>query len=217
MGKRKYKGETFTGRKYWEDEKGNRDYEGETFTGRKYRESASGERVYEGETFTGRKYREAPDGSREYAGETFTGRKYWEDAEGNRTYEGETFTGRKYEEKDDSGGCFLTTACVEYAGLPDDCKELKVMRHFRDTYVAALPEGPELIAEYYRTAPPLVEQLRTQKDGRRDLHELFETIQLIVDHIESGLKEQAMKLYQAKFSELRENHLRIRRQHDCRS
>ena len=27
-----------------------------------------------------------------------------------------------------SGGCFLTTACCDYKGLPDDCYELETMR-----------------------------------------------------------------------------------------
>jgi hypothetical protein len=98
MSERKYQGETWTGRKYWEDEDGNREYEGETWTGRKFRENEDGERTYEGETWTGRKYREDPEGNREYKDETWTGNVYWEDNDGNRTYEGETWTGRKYEE-----------------------------------------------------------------------------------------------------------------------
>ena len=32
----------------------------------------------------------------------------------------------------DSGGCFLTSACTEARGLPDDCHELTVLRSFRD-------------------------------------------------------------------------------------
>src|ERR1039458_9391814 len=28
------------------------------------------------------------------------------------------------QKNDDGGGCFLTTACVQFAGLPDNCHEL---------------------------------------------------------------------------------------------
>ena len=41
----------------------------------------------------------------------------------------------------DSGGCFLTSACTEARGLPDDCHELTVLRSFRDGYLRSQPEG----------------------------------------------------------------------------
>ena len=40
----------------------------------------------------------------------------------------------------DSGGCFLTSACTEARGLPDDCHELTVLRAFRDGYLRSQPE-----------------------------------------------------------------------------
>lgn len=203
MGKRKYQGETFTGRKYWEDEEGNREYEGETFTGRKYREDSKGNRTYEGETFTGRRYRERPDGSREYAGETFTGRKYWEDEHGNRTYEGETFTGRKYEEKEGGGGCFLTTACVEYAGLPDDCVELQTMRLFRDRYITSLPHGDELLEDYYRTAPIIVRRLKEQSDSAPRLEALLAKLRTAVTLINGGYEAEALELCKEELEALK--------------
>ena len=48
----------------------------------------------------------------------------------------------------DSGGCFLTSACTEARGLPDDCHELTVLRSFRDGYLRSQPEGEAEIAEY---------------------------------------------------------------------
>lgn len=53
----------------------------------------------------------------------------------------------------DSSGCFLTSACVEAKGLPDDCSELSVLRHFRDSYLAGIEEGKAEICEYYHVAP----------------------------------------------------------------
>lgn len=35
--------------------------------------------------------------------------------------------------KKKSGGCFVTTACVKMLGLPDDCREMTVLRNFRDS------------------------------------------------------------------------------------
>ena len=47
----------------------------------------------------------------------------------------DSYCSYKYEEctyyNGNSGGCFLTTACVTYRGLADDCYELNVLRNFR--------------------------------------------------------------------------------------
>lgn len=50
-------------------------------------------------------------------------------------------------------GCFLTTACCELLGLPDDCFELEALRRYRDRVLAVSPGGREDIALYYRVAP----------------------------------------------------------------
>lgn len=52
--------------------------------------------------------------------------------------------------------CFITTAVCREAGKPDNCAELTAFRAFRDGYLAACPDGPALIAEYYEIAPAIV-------------------------------------------------------------
>ena len=61
--------------------------------------------------------------------------------------------------KSNSGWCFITTAACECLGKADDCYELTLLRQFRDGWLAVQPDGEELIREYYRIAPPIVEQL----------------------------------------------------------
>src|SRR3954470_9525489 len=46
--------------------------------------------------------------------------------------------------------CFITTACCELLGLPDNCFELRLLRRYRDRVLARLPGGREKIALYYR-------------------------------------------------------------------
>lgn len=65
----------------------------------------------------------------------------------------------RYKERNGSGGCFLTSACTEARGLPDDCEELTVLRAFRDGYMKSLPQGQADICEYYHTAPAIVEKI----------------------------------------------------------
>lgn len=61
----------------------------------------------------------------------------------------------------DSSGCFLTSACTEARGLPDDCEELTILRAFRDGYMKSLPQGQAEICEYYHIAPAIVEKIRS--------------------------------------------------------
>lgn len=43
--------------------------------------------------------------------------------------------GRLTDKYGDTTGYILTTACVEYKGLSDDCEELTVLREFTDNYM----------------------------------------------------------------------------------
>jgi hypothetical protein len=61
-------------------------------------------------------------------------------------------------------GCFLTTAAVQFKGLPDDCHELQVMRQFRDSYLLTTAEGRQLVERYYAAAPEIAARL-TKSSG----------------------------------------------------
>ena len=65
-------------------------------------------------------------------------------------------------------GCFLTTACCEYKGLPDDCHELTIMRKFRDEYLKSKQYGKEMIDAYYERAPKIVERIN-QSDRKNEM------------------------------------------------
>lgn len=56
-------------------------------------------------------------------------------------------------------GCFLTTACCDVLGLPDDCFELRTLRHYRDETLAAMPGGNAAIVAYYSIAPSILDRL----------------------------------------------------------
>ena len=109
---------------------------------------------------------------------------------------------------EDSSGCFLTSACVEARGLPDDCHELTVLRQFRETYLRAQPSGAEEIAEYYFVAPQIVSAIKKRADAHAIFGAIYEKLVApCVAMIERGENEAAHQLYRQTVEELREMYL----------
>lgn len=60
--------------------------------------------------------------------------------------------------------CFITTAACSRLGKPDDGPELTAFRSFRDGYLQAQPDGPQLIAQYYDWAPGITMAIELADD-----------------------------------------------------
>lgn len=71
-------------------------------------------------------------------------------------------------------GCFITTAVCNSFAKPDDCYELQSFRAFRDGWLRVQPDGAALIDEYYRVAPPIVEEIDAQPDAPRIYQRIWE-------------------------------------------
>ena len=95
----------------------------------------------------------------------------------------------------DSGGCFLTSACVAYMKKSDDCKELTVLRAFRDGYLAKTEQGKALVDEYYAIAPAIVEKIDKSPSANEYYQDIYQTVLRCVDAIEKGDNETAVDLY----------------------
>ena len=94
-----------------------------------------------------------------------------------------------------TGGCFLTTACVEYRGLPDDCDELTELREYRDSYLRATDEGRELVEKYYSIAPTIVDGLAEREDKDEIYDYVYGVIQECVKCIKDKDYEKTLSLY----------------------
>lgn len=94
-----------------------------------------------------------------------------------------------------SSGCFLTTACCVYKGLPDDCHELQVLRKLRDEYIKEQPYGEELIGNYYAEAPLIVKAINSSEERDSILEETYQKIVSIVKVIEDGKNDEAVIQY----------------------
>lgn len=98
--------------------------------------------------------------------------------------------------------CFLTTACVQWRGLPDDCQELTVLREFRDGYLQGTASGDRLITTYYQIAPQLVERIETSDNPGLTLEWIYGIVCQCVTAINQDNPEQALHLYRAMVNQL---------------
>ncbi len=94
-----------------------------------------------------------------------------------------------------SGGCFLTTACCEYKGLPDDCYELTTLRYLRDSYMKKSLVGSKLVDLYYDIAPDIVEKINLLDNKKEIYEEIYQEIQKIVVLIEDTKYTDAVGKY----------------------
>lgn len=94
------------------------------------------------------------------------------------------------------GGCFLTSACVEHKGLPDDCYELQALRAMRDTIVTWNDDMKSLVEEYYRIAPVIVEKINSEPEHDKIWEDLYvNLVQACVKHYENNDIDAALNLY----------------------
>jgi hypothetical protein len=106
-----------------------------------------------------------------------------------------------------SWSCFITTACVEARGLPDDCEELTLLRAFRDGFMRSQPRGEELIQEYYRIAPRIVSKIQESDACSAVLERLYRELVLrSVELIRRGRNEEALENYCAHVRQLSEQY-----------
>jgi hypothetical protein len=108
-------------------------------------------------------------------------------------------------------GCFLTTACVHYAGLPDDCHELTVCRQFRDHYLLSLPDGQAMCNEYYRLAPGIVDAIESSSNRGLILMDILTTVRQAVRYIDNGNNVAALAVYSEMFNTLKNQFIKAYR------
>jgi hypothetical protein len=100
--------------------------------------------------------------------------------------------------------CYLTSACVDALGLPDDCAELTALRRFRDGYLGDHPRGAALIREYYRDAPAIVAGIGRRAEAPRVYAAIYRVVCACVSAIEDGQPETALALYEKMVIVLRD-------------
>jgi hypothetical protein len=103
-----------------------------------------------------------------------------------------------------TGCCFLTTACVEARGLPDDCEELRVLRQFRDSYLLEKPHGEALIELYYAYSPSIVKKIDEDEERAAIYAFIYKVVRACVDSIQRKEMEYAYLIYCTMVVKLKE-------------
>lgn len=101
----------------------------------------------------------------------------------------------------DTGGCYLTTACITYKGLSDDCYELETLRKFRDNYLMSNDSYRSDVLEYYSFSPKLISEINGDE---KTLNQIYD--QLIVpciSLIEEEKYDEAFRHYKLFSLELK--------------
>lgn len=101
-----------------------------------------------------------------------------------------------------SGGCYLTTACVDFAGLSDSCELLVAMRELRDDYVVNQSNGKELIAEYYTDSPKVVTAINQRIDYAQIYEAMLIELTAIKEIVRSKNYENAASAYTSMYLNL---------------
>lgn len=109
--------------------------------------------------------------------------------------------------KGGSGGCYLTTACVNAMNLPDNCLELSVLRNFRDKILMSQQSGREAVKEYYRIAPEIIEVVEEQDDAQMIWQATYRDIRHAISLVLSGDFEGAFRHYKQMSLRLKEKYL----------
>lgn len=95
-----------------------------------------------------------------------------------------------------TGWCFITTAACKSLKSEDDCEELNAMRRFRDDYLLASAEGDELVYEYYRIGPVIVDHINRVDNPDVLYNALWnDYIKICYDKIKAKQYEEAKGIY----------------------
>lgn len=111
----------------------------------------------------------------------------------------------------DSGGCFITSAVCTNFKKSDDCVELTMFRHFRDTFMQETTEMQKEVKEYYNIAPKICNAI----DSLGEQLALEEYARIWKDSLESAFtalnvnnKREAYNIYKKMVLCLKEHYLK---------
>ncbi|MCM1122925.1 MAG: hypothetical protein NC416_10100 [Eubacterium sp.] len=104
--------------------------------------------------------------------------------------------------------CFVTTAVCCGLHKPQDCREITLMKRYRDEYMFRQADGEMLVREYYDIAPTIVKRIAKEASPEEKYWYLWEHyISRCVALVEAGQNEQCKRLYTEMMTELKAEYM----------
>lgn len=103
--------------------------------------------------------------------------------------------------------CYITTAVCKSLHKPEDCRELELLRGYRDGYLLR-HGGAALVEEYYDIAPTIVKRIGKSPDAGSKYRYLWERyLKPCVAAIENGNSEACGEIYAEMVEELKRQYV----------
>ncbi len=104
--------------------------------------------------------------------------------------------------------CFVTTAVCTGLHKPPDCRELIMMKRYRDDYLLRQEDGERLIREYYDIAPTIVKRIAKEDDPETVYHFLWDNyISRCIVLLEEEKPEECRDIYTQMMNFLRQKYV----------
>lgn len=104
--------------------------------------------------------------------------------------------------------CFVTTAVCCGLHKPQNCREITLMKCYRDEYMFKQADGEILVKEYYDIAPTIVKRISQEAAPEEKYLYLWNNyISKCVALVENHENEKCKQLYSKMMSELKEEYM----------
>jgi hypothetical protein len=104
------------------------------------------------------------------------------------------------------GGCYLTSATVQYKGLLDDGPELTAMRTLREHYRGDVYYD-DLIAEYYQNAGLIIQGIENSLDPSVDYEFIYQSVLKVKDYVDQSMWAEGWDEYYETYLTLKAKYI----------
>ncbi|WP_417353601.1 hypothetical protein [Flavobacterium alkalisoli] len=112
-------------------------------------------------------------------------------------------TAQAQENASSGGMCFVTTACCELLGLPDDNNILNTFRKWRDEDLG----GKDGVSEYYEFAPKILKVMEDKGETNYLYKVISNYLIPMMEMLNTGKKEEAYEAYKEMSLHLKQKYL----------
>ncbi len=104
-----------------------------------------------------------------------------------------------------SGGCYITSAVVDFKGMPDDSRLMQILRDFRYSYIlnSGIDERFSALERYYLIGQEICRWIHSRADSRHILEYVSRYVLDTANWIEAGQYDEAYRFFESRTIGLR--------------